>query len=179
LTNAANCLSESIERLTKTSEEKFLATFQAVRECFATLIPRLFGGGSGDLELSNPNTPLESGVDILVKPPGKKPKSIDVLSGGEKALCATALIFSLFRQRPSPLCVLDEVDAPLDEANVNRFLNLVRDTCDITQFLLITHNKVSMASADRLVGVTMPQPGASKLISVSLQEAERKYVVNL
>jgi len=173
LTRGANVLSESIERLTKTSEERFLATFAAVRECFSSLIPRLFGGGSGDLELSNPSAPLDSGVDILVKPPGKKPKSIDVLSGGEKALCATALIFSLFRQRPSPLCVLDEVDAPLDEANLNRFLDLIRDTCDITQFLLITHNKVSMGASDRLVGVTMPQPGASRLISVSLQEAER------
>jgi chromosome segregation protein len=173
LTRGAKVLSESIERLTKTSEERFLATFAAVRDCFSGLIPRLFGGGSGDLELSNPNAPLDSGVDILVKPPGKKPKSIDVLSGGEKALCATALIFSLFRQRPSPLCVLDEVDAPLDEANLNRFLDLIRDTCDITQFLLITHNKVSMGASDRLVGVTMPQPGASRLISVSLQEAER------
>jgi chromosome segregation protein len=173
LASAAAILSESIQRLTKTSEDKYMTTFESVRQCFSNLIPRLFGGGTGDLALSNPALPLESGVDIFVKPPGKKPKSIDVLSGGEKALCATALIFSLFRQRPSPLCVLDEVDAPLDEANLNRFLDLVRDTCEITQFLLITHNKVSMAASDRLVGVTQVQPGASRLITVSLQEAEK------
>jgi chromosome segregation protein len=114
---------------------------------------------------------LESGVDISVRPPGKKLKSIDLMSGGEKALCATALIFAMFLERPSPLCVLDEVDAPLDEANLQRFLKVIREMSASTQFLMITHNKASMAAADTLVGVTMPTPGASKLITVSLQEA--------
>ncbi len=173
LSQAASLIEDSIERLTSTARRRFMETFVMVRATFSELIPRLFGGGSGDLTLSDPEAPLESGVDLLVRPPGKKPKSIDLLSGGEKALCATALIFALFRQRPSPLCVLDEVDAPLDDANLGRFLDLVRDTCSITQFLIITHNKITMAASDRLVGVTMPEPGASRLISVSLREAEK------
>jgi chromosome segregation protein len=113
-------------------------------------------------------------VEVLVRPPGKKPKSIDLLSGGEKALCAIALVFSMFMVRPSPICVLDEVDAPLDEANVQRFVAFIKEMSARTQFLMITHNKASMAAADTLVGVTMPTPGASKVLSVSLQEAERQ-----
>jgi chromosome segregation protein len=108
---------------------------------------------------------------ITVRPPGKKPKSLDLLSGGEKALCATALIVSLFLVRPSPLCVLDEVDAPLDEANLVRFLSLVKEMSAETQFLLITHNKASMTAADRLIGVTMQRPGSSSVLQVSLEEA--------
>ena len=171
LEKAATTLRESLQRLTATSEERFLATFQAVRRNFSRLVPSLFGGGAADLTLSDPTKPLESGVDISVRPPGKKLKSIDLMSGGEKALCATALIFAMFLERPSPLCVLDEVDAPLDEANLQRFLKVIREMSASTQFLMITHNKASMAAADTLVGVTMPTPGASKLITVSLQEA--------
>jgi chromosome segregation protein len=171
LERAATTLKESLQRLTATSEERFLATFQAVRRNFSRLVPSLFGGGAADLSLSDPTKPLESGVDISVRPPGKKLKSIDLMSGGEKALCATALIFAMFLERPSPLCVLDEVDAPLDEANLQRFLKVIREMSASTQFLMITHNKASMAAADTLVGVTMPTPGASKLITVSLKEA--------
>jgi len=171
LERAATTLRESLQRLTATSEERFLATFQAVRRNFSRLVPSLFGGGAADLSLSDPTKPLESGVDISVRPPGKKLKSIDLMSGGEKALCATALIFAMFLERPSPLCVLDEVDAPLDEANLQRFLKVIREMSASTQFLMITHNKASMAAADTLVGVTMPTPGASKLITVSLKEA--------
>lgn len=171
LQRAAETLGETIQRLTATSEAQFVRTFNAVRANFERLIPRLFGGGKGTLELIDPTKPLETGVDILVRPPGKKPKSIELLSGGEKALCATALIVAMFLEKPGPLCVMDEVDAPLDEANLTRFLGLVREMSTRTQFMIITHNKQSMSVADHLVGVTMQEPGASRIISVSLQEA--------
>ncbi len=171
LEEAAQTLKRTIERLTATSQERFVTMFEAVRQNFTRLVPRLFGGGKADLELLDPTNPLDSGVEIIARPPGKKLKSIELLSGGEKALCATALIFSIFLERPSPLCVLDEVDAPLDEANLTRFLALIKDMSVKTQFLMITHNKLSMSVSDNLVGVTMQEPGASKMISVSLQEA--------
>jgi chromosome segregation protein len=171
LDHAAQVLKRTIERLTETSEKRFVATFKAVSENFSKLVPRLFGGGKGSLELLDPAKPLDSGVEIIARPPGKKLKSIELMSGGEKALCATALILGMFMEKPSPLCVLDEVDAPLDEANLVRFLSLIKDMSKRTQFLMITHNKNSMATSDRLIGVTMPEPGASKTISVSLQEA--------
>lgn len=171
LETAAKTLRATIERLRKTSEERFVATFRAVSRNFSDLVPRLFGGGHGSLALTDPEHPLESGVEITVRPPGKKLKSIELMSGGEKALCAIAMIVSMFLERPSPLCILDEVDAPLDDANLVRFLSLVKDMSSKTQFVMITHNKQSMSVADRLVGVTMPQPGASKVVTVSLQEA--------
>ncbi len=171
LVTAAETLTRTIERLVLTSEKRFLATFSAVSNNFSGLIPRLYGGGKGNLELLDPAHPLESGVEIIVRPPGKKLKTIDLMSGGEKALCAIGLIFALFLHRPSPLCVLDEVDAPLDEANLMRYLAMVKEMSNATQFIMITHNKQSMAMADQLVGVTMQQPGATRIISVSLQEA--------
>ncbi len=171
LQEAKMTLLRTIQVLTDTSEKRFMATFKAVRKNFSRLMPRLFGGGKGDLSLSDMDRPLEAGVEILVRPPGKKPKSIELLSGGEKALCATALIFAMFLVRPSPLCILDEVDAPLDEANLVRFVEMIKEMSARTQFLVITHNKQTMALADRLIGVTMQQPGASKVITVSLQEA--------
>ncbi len=171
LTEAATTLRRTIDKLTETSKQRFLSVFAAVKNNFSKLIPRLFGGGRGSLELLDPSKPLDSGVEILIRPPGKKLKNIDLLSGGEKALTATALVFAMFMERPSPLCVLDEVDAPLDEANLMRFLSMIREMSSRTQFLVITHNKQSMALADHLVGVTMQQPGASKVISVSLNEA--------
>lgn len=171
LTQAALTLRRTIEKLTETSRRRFMSVFKAVSRNFSELAPRLFGGGKGELYLLDPDKPLDSGVEINIRPPGKKLKGIDLLSGGEKALCAVALIFSMFRERPSPLCVLDEVDAPLDEANLLRFLEMIREMSTRTQFLLITHNKQTMALADNLIGVTMQEPGASKVISVSLQEA--------
>ncbi len=171
LETASHTLQRTIARLTETSEKRFLATFAKVRENFQTLVPRFFGGGKAELELQDPAHPLESGVEIMVRPPGKKPKTIDLLSGGEKALCATALIFSMFLVRPSPLCVLDEVDAPLDEANLVRFLGMVREMSAKTQFVLITHNKSTMSVSDNLVGVSQTEPGASRIVAVSLQEA--------
>lgn len=171
LEKAALTLRRTIGRLRETSELRFMETFARVEKNFSRLIPRLFGGGRGALELSDPANPLESGLEIIARPPGKKLKSIELLSGGEKALCATALIFALFLERPSPLCVLDEVDAPLDDANLVRFISLVKEMSSKTQFLVITHNKITMAASDQLAGVTMEQPGASRVLSVSLQEA--------
>lgn len=171
LDQAASTLKTTIKRLTETSERRFMATFAAVSDNFSRLMPRLFGGGKGSLALTDPEHPLESGVEIIARPPGKNLKSIDLMSGGEKALCATGMIFAMFLVRPSPLCVLDEVDAPLDEANLGRFLEMIKDMSAKIQFLLITHNKSSMSVADSLVGVTMQEPGASKVIAVSLQDA--------
>jgi len=174
LVKASDTLQATLGELSEACTRRFEATFEAIRSNFAVFGPKLFGGGTAELRLVDPSRPLESGVEILVRPPGKKPKTIDVLSGGEKALCAIALVFSMFMVRPSPLCVLDEVDAPLDEANVQRFVSFIMEMSARTQFLMVTHNKASMAAANTLVGVTMPTPGASKILSVSLQEAERQ-----
>jgi chromosome segregation protein len=171
LSRAAETLEETVLSLEKASVERFVSTFEAVARHFTMLIPRLFGGGKGELVLTSPEAPLQSGVEILVRPPGKKPKSIELLSGGEKALCATAMIFAMFLVRPSPLCVLDEVDAPLDEANLVRLLTLIKEMSLKTQFLMITHNKQSMTTADSLVGVTMQEPGSTQILTVSLTEA--------
>ena len=171
LNSASVSINETLGRLIETSEQRFEETFNKVAENFSVLIPKLFGGGVGRLELSDPQNPLDSGLEIVARPPGKKLKSIELMSGGEKALCATALIVSMFLVRPSPLCILDEVDAPLDDANLARFLGVVKEMSSTTQFLLITHNKQSMAVADNLVGITMEKPGATKALSVSLQEA--------
>ena len=173
LARAIETLSVTLVELQEACARRFAQTFETIRKNFAIFGPKLFGGGRADLTLADPERPLESGVDIVVCPPGKKPKSIDLLSGGEKALCAIALVFSMFMVRPSPICVLDEVDAPLDEANVHRFVAFIKEMSARTQFLMITHNKASMAAADTLVGVTMPQPGASKVLTVSLKDAEQ------
>jgi chromosome segregation protein len=174
LVKASETLQVTLNELSDACTRRFVQTFEAIRGNFAVFGPKLFGGGSAELRLVDPTNPLESGVEIIVRPPGKKPKSIDLLSGGEKALCAIALVFSMFMVRPSPICVLDEVDAPLDEANVQRFVSFIQEMSSRTQFLVITHNKQTMAAADTLVGVTMPTPGASKILTVSLQEAVKQ-----
>jgi chromosome segregation protein len=174
LVKAAETLQAALVEISEACTRRFTATFETIRKNFAYFGPKLFGGGSAELSLVDPTRPLETGVEIFVRPPGKKPKGIDLLSGGEKALCAIALVFSMFMVRPSPICVLDEVDAPLDEANVHRFAAFIKEMSARTQFLMITHNKQSMAAADTLVGVTMPQPGASKVLTVSLQEAVKQ-----
>ena len=171
LSSALKSIEQTLEKLKATSEVRFQETFEMVQQNFSRLIPKLFGGGHGDLSLSDPDNPLNSGLEISAKPPGKKLKNIELMSGGEKAMCATALIVSMFMVRPSPLCILDEVDAPLDEANLARFLGVIKEMSSETQFLLITHNKQSMSVADKLVGVTMQQPGASNVLAVGLSEA--------
>ena len=141
---------------------------------FQEVFPRCFRGGQARLVLTDEENLLESGIEIIAQPPGKKNATVELLSGGEKALTAVALIFAIFLIKPSPFCLLDEVDAPLDEANVGRFNDLVREMTDRSQFIVITHNKRTMEIADTLYGVTMEEPGISKLVSVNLSAPSAK-----
>ncbi len=161
-------LHQAILRINRVSRERFGETFAKVSEVFQALYPRLFHGGEARLLLTDPDDLLETGIDIVARPPGKKPQHISLLSGGEKALTAVALIFSIFTVKPSPFCILDEVDAPLDEANIGRFSEMVRTMSATSQFLIVTHNKSTMEAADYLYGVTMGSPGTSKVVSVQL-----------
>jgi chromosome segregation protein len=171
LEDALTQLQDAIDKIDATTKERFAETFLAVDEMFQKLFPRLFAGGQARLVLTDPSDMLTTGVDILAQPPGKKVSSLELLSGGEKALTAVSLIFGIFLIKASPFCLLDEVDAPLDEANVGRFCDLVRELSQRTQFIIITHNKRTMEIADRLYGVTMQQRGVSKLVSVNLRRA--------
>ena len=157
-------------RLTPPARNVLSATFEQVNEVFAETFSTLFGGGTARLDLVDEDDPLESGIDITAQPPGKKNQSVQLLSGGEKALTALSLLISLFRIKPSPFCILDEVDAPLDDANVERFSDLVNAMTEHTQFVLVTHNRRTMARADLLYGVTMEEPGVSKVVSVRDRE---------
>ena len=160
--------SEAIARIDETSEGRFNEAFAAIQQNFQVTFSTLFGGGRAGLTLLDENDPLESGIDIVASPPGKRLQSVQLLSGGEKALTAIALMFAIFRYKPSPFCLLDEIDAPLDDANVGRFVEMLQGMLDRTQFILITHNRRTMEIANRLYGVTMEEPGVSKLISVQL-----------
>ena len=160
--------SEAIKRIDETSKARFAEAFVAIQQNFQVTFSTLFGGGHAGLTLLDENDPLESGIDIVASPPGKRLQSVQLLSGGEKALTAIALMFAIFRYKPSPFCLLDEIDAPLDDANVGRFVEMLRGMLDRTQFILITHNRRTMEIANRLYGVTMEEPGVSKLISVQL-----------
>jgi chromosome segregation protein len=160
--------SEAIRRIDETTKARFTEAFTAIQANFQTTFSTLFGGGRAGLTLLDENDPLESGIDIVASPPGKRLQSVQLLSGGEKALTAIALMFAIFRYKPSPFCLLDEIDAPLDDANVSRFVDMLRGMLDRTQFILITHNRRTMEIANRLYGVTMEEPGVSKLISVNL-----------
>jgi chromosome segregation protein len=159
---------EAIERIDETTKVRFHDAFTAIQENFQQMFATLFGGGHAGLTLLDENDPLESGIDIVASPPGKRLQSVQLLSGGEKALTAIALMFAIFKYKPSPFCLLDEIDAPLDDANVARFVEMLQGMLDRTQFILITHNRRTMEIADRLYGVTMEEPGVSKLISVQL-----------
>ncbi len=163
-------LGETMKELDANCAERFLATLAEVNVAFDDVFRRLFGGGEARAELSDLDAPLESGIEIRVRPPGKHTQSVLLLSGGEKALAAIALLLALFRIRPAPFCVLDEVDATLDDANVERLAGLLREMSEETQFLLITHNRRTMAHADVLYGVTMEEPGVSRIVSVRLEE---------
>ncbi|MBL8915416.1 MAG: chromosome segregation protein SMC [Archangium sp.] len=164
-------LRDAIEKIDETSRQRFNETFAIVNEKFQQVFPRLFGGGRGSLHLTQPapGSGEEPGVEILAQPPGKKLQSISLFSGGEKALTAVAMIFAIFLIKPTPFCLLDEVDAPLDEGNVGRYNDMVREMSKASQFILITHNKRTMEVADTLYGVTMEEPGVSKLVSVKLK----------
>jgi chromosome segregation protein len=160
--------SEAIKRIDETTRQRFAEAFTAINRNFQETFSTLFGGGRAGLTLLDENDPLESGIEIIAQPPGKRLQSVQLLSGGEKALTAIALMFALFKFKPSPFCLLDEIDAPLDDANIGRFVEMLRSMLRHTQFILITHNRKTMEIADRLYGVTMEEPGVSKLISVQL-----------
>ena len=166
-------LEKAIRQMNKESKRMFQEAFVAVNERFKQLFPVLFRGGKAELRLTDPNNILETGIDIVAQPPGKKLGSLELMSGGEKALTATALIFAIFQYKPSPFCILDEVDAPLDEANISRFAQAIRQMTERSQFIVITHSKRTMEYTDVLYGVTMEQPGMSKLVSVELRGEKR------
>lgn len=176
LLKAKKDLEELIKKINETTIKNFRVTFDAVRENFQTLYKKLFGGGEADLLLTDENNLLESGVDIFAQPPGKVVKNILQCSGGEKALTAVALLFSFFLAKPSPFCILDEVDAPLDDANIGRYINVIKEFAQKTQFLVVTHNKRTMEMADILYGVTMEQQGVSKIISVRMNKQNDKEI---
>jgi chromosome segregation protein len=161
-------LQQTIVKLNRVCRLRFKESFEAINEKFEVIFPRLFRGGKAKLLLTDENDYLETGVDIVVQPPGKKLQSITLLSGGEKALTAVSLLFAIFLTKPSPFCFLDEVDAPLDDANIDRFTELIRELSEHSQFVLVTHNKKSMQAAEVLYGITMAEPGVSKVVSVRM-----------
>ncbi len=170
LTEALETLQSAIRKIDKETRTRFSTTFEQVNEDLKTLFPKVFGGGSAYLALTDDDL-LETGVTIMARPPGKKNSTIHLLSGGEKALTALSLVFAIFRLNPAPFCLLDEVDAPLDDANVGRFCNLVSEMSQTVQFIYITHNKIAMEMASHLTGVTMAEPGVSRMVAVDVDEA--------
>jgi chromosome segregation protein len=170
LNEAMATLQDAIRRIDRETRERLKATFEEVNRNLAEMFPALFGGGEARLVMTGEEI-LDSGVQIVARPPGKKNASIQLLSGGEKALTAVALVFSLFRLNPAPFCLLDEVDAPLDDSNTGRFCELVKKMSDQTQFIFISHNKITMEMADQLIGVTMPELGVSRVVAVDIEEA--------
>jgi len=170
LNDALTTLENAIRKIDRETRSRFKDTYEKVDAGFKRLFPKLFGGGHAYLELTG-DDPLSAGITVMARPPGKRNSTIHLLSGGEKALTAVALVFSIFELNPAPFCMLDEVDAPLDDANVGRFCDIVREMSDKVQFIFITHNKVTMELARQLSGVTMQEPGVSRLVSVDLDEA--------
>jgi chromosome segregation protein len=175
LDGAIQRLRRGIQSLNREGRERLLASFEKVNANFQQLFSKLFEGGEARLTLTESEDPLEAGLEIYARPPGKRLQSLSLLSGGEQALTALALIFAVFLVNPAPVCVLDEVDAPLDDANVERFCNLMDEMRKLadTRFIVITHHALTMSRVDRLFGVTMAERGVSQLVSVSLAEAER------
>ncbi|MBS8239256.1 chromosome segregation protein SMC [Marinobacter lipolyticus] len=170
LMEALETLDNAIRRIDRETRQRFKETFDQVNGGLQALFPKVFGGGNAYLELTGEDL-LETGVAIMARPPGKKNSTIHLLSGGEKALTAIALVFSIFQLNPAPFCMLDEVDAPLDDANVGRYANMVKEMSKQVQFIYITHNKIAMEMADQLMGVTMHEPGCSRLVSVDVEQA--------
>ena len=172
VTSALTTLEEAMRKIDKETRTRFEDTFNRINAGLKDKFPKLFGGGHAYLELVGDDV-LEAGVAVMARPPGKRNSSIHQLSGGEKALTAVALVFSIFDLNPAPFCLLDEVDAPLDEHNVGRFCDIVRQMSERVQFIFITHNKATMELASQLMGVTMHEPGCSRLVSVDVDEAVR------
>ena len=175
LVESIRATGDAIARINRTTGERFRDAFTAINMHFQETFSTLFGGGRAALVLLDESDLLDSGIDIIAQPPGKRLQSIQLLSGGEKALSAMALMFAIFKYKPSPFCLLDEIDAPLDEANIGRFVEMLRGMQSHTQFILVTHNRKTMEIADRLYGVTMEEPGVSKLISVQLGQGESSH----
>jgi chromosome segregation protein len=161
-------LDQAIKKIDRASRERFQEAFQVINQHFGEIFRQLFGGGTAGLALIDEEDLLESGIDVMAQPPGKRLQNVMLLSGGEKALTAISLLFAIFQYKPSPFCILDEVDAPLDDANIGRFIRMLEGLKEQTQFVLITHSRKSMEIADQLYGVTMEEPGVSKLVSVRL-----------
>jgi chromosome segregation protein len=172
LEEAVGTLEDAIRRIDRETRELLRETFESVNRHFGALFPVLFGGGEARLIMTGEEI-LDAGVQVMAQPPGKRNSTIHLLSGGEKALTAIALVFSLFQLNPAPFCLLDEVDAPLDDSNAQRFCDLVRRMSAQTQFLFISHNKITMEMAAQLIGVTMPESGVSRVVAVDIEEALR------
>jgi chromosome segregation protein len=170
LVDAKASLERIIHRINADSRQLFLATLETVRGHFQELFRRLFGGGEADIVVDEADDVLESGIEIIARPPGKEACSISLLSGGEKTLTCVALLLAVFRSKPSPFCMLDEVDAALDEANIGRFIGVLREFLSFTQFIVVTHSKKTMSGADTLYGVTMEESGVSKRVSVRFED---------
>ena len=170
LNEALQTLETAIRKIDKETRTRFKETFDFLNTNLKEMFPVLFGGGHAYLELTGDDL-LETGVSIMARPPGKRNSTIHLLSGGEKALTAVALVFAIFKLNPAPFCILDEVDAPLDDTNTTRFSELLKQMSDEVQFIFITHNKITMEIARQLLGVTMYEPGVSRLVSVDVDEA--------
>jgi chromosome segregation protein len=170
LEKALDTLQNAIRKIDKETRARFKETFDKINSGLQTLFPRVFGGGHAYLDMTGEDL-LDTGVAIMARPPGKRNSTIHLLSGGEKAMTAIALVFSIFHLNPSPFCMLDEVDAPLDDANVQRYANLVKEMSQSVQFIFITHNKITMEMANQLMGVTMHEAGVSRIVAVDINEA--------
>jgi chromosome segregation protein len=172
LVKAKEQLLDVINRINTQTREMFAETFYKIRDNFRSTFTEIFGGGKADLVLVNESDVLESGIDIVARPPGKQLQSISLLSGGEQTMTAVALLFSIYQVKPSPFCVLDELDAPLDESNINRFIRILQRFLTHSQFIIITHNKRTIGMADVLYGVTMQEQGVSRIVSVKFHKAD-------
>jgi chromosome segregation protein len=172
LESARDTLRDIVRRINIESKRMFLESFETIRGYFRELFRKLFGGGEADLILEDPEDVLECSIDVVARPPGKELRSISLLSGGERTLTAVALLLSIFKSRTSPFCILDEVDAALDDANIGRFVNVLREFQQNTQFIMITHRKPTMAVTDVLYGVTMEESGISRRLSLRFEDVD-------